>query len=168
MRISKILFVFTLSVFAISAFAQKYGYINSSEIIMIHPDVKAADQKLLNFQNGLISKGEDMAKKLETNYNAYVEEANSGVLSQLQMQEKESALAQEQEAIRQYEIQIQQQILSKREELYQPILDKIQKAVEEVGKENGYTMIFDTSTGGILHAEESNDILNMVKAKLNL
>jgi outer membrane protein len=168
MRISKILFVFALSVFAITAFGQKYGYLNSSEIIMIHPDVKAADQKLMNFQNELIAKGEDMAKKLEANYNAYVEEANSGVLSQLQMQEKETALSQEQEAIRQYEVQIQQQILSKREELYQPILNKIQTAVEEVGKENGYTMIFDTSTGGILHAEESNDILNKVKAKLNL
>lgn len=165
---NKILFTVILSFITVAVFAQKYGYINSSEIIMIHPDVKAADQKLLNFQNELIEKGQGMAKKLEDNYNAYVEEANSGLLSQIQMQEKETALAEEQQAIQQYEVEIQQKILSKREELYQPILNQIQTAVEEVGKENGYTMIFDTSTGGILHADETNDLINKVKAKLNL
>ena len=165
---NKILFTVLLTFIAIGMFAQKYGYINSSEIIMVHPDVKAADQKLLNFQNQLIEKGQGMARKLEDNYNAYVEEANSGMLSQIQMQEREAALAQEQQAIQQYEIEIQQKILAKREELYQPILNKIQEAVEAVGKENGYTMIFDTSTGGILHADQSNDLIGKVKAKLNL
>lgn len=168
MKFTRIIIVLMLSAFALSAFGQKYGYINSSEIIMIHPDVKAADQKLLNFQNDLIAKGEGMAKKLEANYNAYIEEANQGILSQIQMQERETALAQEQQSIRQYELEIQQKILTKREELYQPILNQIQQAVEEVGQENGYTMIFDTSTGGILHADISHDLLQKVKTKLNL
>ena len=148
--------------------AQKYGYLNSSQIIMMHPDVKAADQKLVNYQTELIKVGEDMAKKLESNYNAYVQEANSGTLSKIQMQEKETKLAQEQEAIRQYEVEVQQKILIKREELYKPILDKIDAAVKAVGQENGYNMIFDTSGGAILHATESDDIFELVKAKLNL
>jgi len=151
-----------------SVHAQKYGYLNSSQIIMIHPGVKAADQKLVNFQNTLMTKGEGMAKKLEANYNAYVAEANKGTLSQMQMQEQEAALGQEQEAIRQFEIEVQQTIISKREELYKPILDEIQTAVETVGKENGYNMIFDTSTGGILHATDSDNLFEKVKAKLNL
>jgi outer membrane protein len=168
MKLTGIFTILFFTLWTINGFGQKYGYINSSEIISIHPDVKAADQKLLNFQNNLITKGEEMARKLEANYNAYLEEANQGVLSQLQMQERETALTQEQDAIRQYEVEMQQKILIKREELYQPILDKIQLAVEEVGKENGYSMIFDTSTGGILFAEQTNDILQKVKAKLNL
>jgi len=168
MKLHKILFAVTLTLFVVSAFAQKYGYVNSSQIIMIHPDVKAADQKLVNYQNELIAAGEGMAKQLESNYNKYVEAANSGTLTQIQMQEMETALGQEQEAIRQYEIEIQQNIRAKREELYQPVLNSIQKAVEAVGEENGYTMIFDTSTGGILHANATDDIVEKVKAKLNL
>ena len=80
MKMNRFLFTILLTFIAVGIFAQKYGYLNSSEIIMIHPDVKAADQQLLNFQNQLIQKGQDMAKKLEDNYNAYVQEANSGLL----------------------------------------------------------------------------------------
>lgn len=157
--------------FSIAAFtgqAQKYAYLNSSEIIMMHPDVKAADQKLINFQGELMKKGEGMAKKLEADYNAYVIEANSGTLSQVQMQGMEASLGTQQEAIRQFEVEMKQKVLIKREELYKPILDQIQKAVEDVGAENGYMMIFDTSTGGILHAADSDNILDKVRLKLNL
>ena len=168
MKLYAILFASLFMLASVTLKAQKYAYVNSSQIIMMHPGVKAADQKLMNYQNDLISKGEAMAKKLESNYNAYVTEENSGTLSKMQMQEKETALAQEQEAIQRYEVEIQQKILSKREELYQPILNEIQSAVEAVGKENGYSMIFDTSTGGILHAKESENIFDKVKAKLGL
>lgn len=168
MRNSTILTFLILMLATYSIQAQKFGYLNSSQIILMHPDVKAADQKLTNYQNELVAVGEKMAKKLEQNYNAYVNEANLGTLSQVQMQEKEAALGQEQQAIRQYEVEIQQKMLQRREELYQPILDIIQKAVEEVGKENGYTMIFDSSTGGILHAADSENIFELVKAKLKL
>ena len=154
--------------FQLQAQKAKYGYLNSSQIILMHPEIKSADQKLTNFQNELIAKGEKMAKQLETNYTAYVNEANNGALSKLQMQEKEAGLAKEQDAIRQFEIDMQQKMLTKREELYQPILDKIQAAVEAVGKEEGYYMIFDTSSGGILHADPANDLFEKVKAKLNL
>ena len=168
MKIKTLIFTLILTFVAFYSQAQKYGYLNSSQIIMIHPDIKAADQKLINFQNDLISQGEEMARKLESNYNAYVTEANKGTLTQIQMQEKETALGQEQQAIRQFEVEMQQKILKKREELYQPVLNLIQKAVEEVGKENSYMMIFDTSTGGILHAGDTDNVLELVKKKLNL
>ncbi|HAQ37241.1 MAG TPA: hypothetical protein DCQ58_01930, partial [Saprospirales bacterium] len=71
----------------------------------------------------------------ELNYAKYVEEANGGTLSKLQMQEREAALGQEQEAIRAFETEIQQALIKKREELYQPILNSIQQAVQAVGKE---------------------------------
>lgn len=148
--------------------AQKYGFLNSTQLILIHPDVKAADQKLTNYQNDMLAKGDTMVKALELNYAKYVEEANSGTLSKLQMQEREAALGQEQEAIRAFETEIQQALIKKREELYQPILNSIQQAVQTVGKEEGYTFIFDSSTGVILHASETENVFDKVKAKLGL
>jgi len=168
MKLYHLALIGLLMLTGLTANAQKFAYLNSSQIIMMHPDVKAADQKLVNYQNQLVKKGEDMAKKLEANYNAYVAQVNEGLLSKVQMQEKEAALGAEQDAIRQYEMEMQQLILQKREELYQPILDKIQVAVDEVGREKAYTMIFDSSTGGILHAQEADNIFELVKAKLGL
>jgi len=40
--------------------------------------------------------------------------------------------------------------------------------VDQIGKEEGYTMIFDTSTGGLLFADETKDLLAKVKSKLGI
>lgn len=168
MNIRLILSTLLILSFAMVMHAQKYGYLNSTQLILIHPEVKAADQKLTNYQNDMLAKGDSMVKVLELNYGKYVEEVNSGTLSKLQMQEREAALGQEQEAIRAYEAEIQASLVKKREELYKPILDAIQKAVQAVGKEEGYTFIFDSSTGVILHASETENVFDKVKAKLAL
>ena len=42
-------------------------------------------------------------------------------------------------------------------------------AIKEVGKENGFTYVFDLSAGGILYfADNTEDILPLVKKKLGL
>ena len=56
----------------------------------------------------------------------------------------------------------------KSETLLKPIRDKIQAAIDEVAKENGYTYIFDRSVGIILYAEDSTDISGLVRAKLGM
>ena len=107
-------------------------------------------------------------KAFETKYQAYVAQANEGTLSKVQMQQKEAELGQEQQEIAALEVEVQNKILKKREEILGPILDSVKKAVEDVGSENGYTMIFDMSTGTILHATDSENVMPLVKAKLGM
>lgn len=154
-------FVFTLQ-------AQKFGYVNSQQVLLESPDIKAADAQLKTFQDGLIAQGEKRVKDFEVKYNAYVEEVNKGTLSKVEMQQKEGNLTLEQQEIQKFELEVQQKILSKRDELYRPILDKIKTALDAVGAENGYTMIFDSSAGGLLHATEADDVMPLLKAKLGM
>ena len=148
--------------------AQKFGYINSAELLAELPAVKSADSQLETYQKQLMSSGESMVKKLETKFQAYSKEAQEGMLSQVQMQKKEEELAAEQQKIQQYEVEVQNKILAKREELYKPILDKVKVAIENVGKEQGYTMIFDSSAGTILHANDSENLMTAVRAKMGM
>ncbi len=165
----KYLFILAISfAFLSNLNAQKFGYLNSTELLLAHPDVKQADSKLQAYQDQLIKSGQELASTFQKNYEAYVKEANSGSLSKVVMQDRENKLTQEQTKIREYEVEMQQKLVQKRETLYKPILDKIQVAINEVGKEQGFTFIFDAGTGGILHAEESVNIINLVKAKLGL
>ncbi len=165
----KYIFILAISfMFIASTNAQKFGYINSTELLVKHPDVKGADSKLQAYQKQLLNVGQKMAEEFQKHYQAYVQDANEGKLSKIQMQEKEGALTQEQNKIREYEVEMQQKLAKKREELYKPILDKIQEAINAVGKENGYTFIFDAGTGGILHAQESTNVIDLVKAKLGI
>jgi outer membrane protein len=165
----KYFFILALSlVFLTNINAQKFGYLNSTELLLLHPDVKSADSNLQDYQKQLLASGQKMADAFQKNYEAYVKEANSGTLSKIIMQDRETKLTQEQNKIREYEVQMQQKLVAKREELYKPILEKIQNAINAVGKENGYTFIFDSGTGGILHATDSENILNLVKTKLGI
>ena len=146
--------------------AQKFGYVNSAELIRNLPEVKTADTQLEAYQKELFTSGEQMVKAFEAEYQAYMTKVNAGQLSQVQMQQDEAALTQKQQEIQQYEVTVQNQLAAKKQELYQPILDRVQVIVNQVGKEMGYTMIFDTSLGGLVFVEESDNLLSTIQAKL--
>jgi outer membrane protein len=165
----KIKFALFLAVIVFSSFqlnAQMFGYLNSNELLSMHPLVKGADSILTIYQNQLMEQGQKLVEDFQKSYEDYVKEANSGNLSKIQMGEKENELALEQNKLREYEQEMQKKVLQKREELYKPILDNIQTAINTVGKEFNFTFIFDTGAGGILFALPGDNIIDKVKAKL--
>ena len=161
-----ITFILAAFVMASTSFAQKFGHINSQQLLAESPLVKEADVKLKAFQDDLIGKGKTMVTKFEASYNKYVQEVDAGGLSKVQMAQREGELGASQQAIQKFEVEVQQKIVKKREELYKPILDKAKLAIDEIGKEGNYTMIFDTGGNGLLFAIEGEDVLLKVKAKL--
>lgn len=148
---------------------QKFGYVNSAELLASLPEVDAADAELETFQTQLISQGQEKVQAFEKNYNAYLEEVNQGLLSKVQMAEREKKLNKEQQAIAEFEKEVQLKVLQKREALLQPILNKVDEAIQAVGDEGGYSFIFDTSVNGaILHAPDTDNLINAIKAKLGV
>lgn len=170
-KISQIgLFVILLMLtFATNTFAQKYGHLNSGNLLVQLPEVKKADETLAAYQQELITKGEQMAKALEGKIQKYVQEAQGGTLSPVQQQQKEGALEKERQAILAYEQEVMTKVEQKRQELLEPVIEKVNNAIQEVGKENGYSMIFDTGViNAILFVEDAADVEPLVKAKLGL
>jgi len=157
-----------ISASLVNAQAPKFGYLNSQELILSLPEMKNADMLLKTMQDSLLQKGEQMVVVFEGEYKAYMAEANGGTLSKVQMQKKEEVLVAKQEDIKKYETEIQQKLAAKREALYKPVLDKVKMEIEKAGKDGGYTMIFDTSGGMILHAVESENLMEMMKTKLGV
>ncbi len=147
----------------------KYGHLNYGNLLASLPETEVADKELEAFRAQLVKKGETMAQAFQEDYGKFVNEVQSGSLSPIQQQQRQAQLQEEQQKIVAYEQQIRQQVQAKREEVLSPILEKVEQAIQEVGKENGYMMIFDTSTfNAILFAEESEDVMGMVKAKLGI
>ena len=168
MKLRTILFLLIAITAVSNVSSQKLGYLNSNELLSMHPYVLGADSILLIYQNQLMAEGQKLVDKFQKNYENYMVEVNAGNLSKIKMQEIENTLTQEQNSIREFETEIQKKILKKREELFTPILNNIQEAINTVGKENEYTFIFDISTGSILFAEMADDILPLVKQKLGI
>ena len=140
-----------------SAFAQKFGYVNSSEILASLAEVKAADSELDSFQKILQKQGQKMVEDLQAKYAELDKKQKSG-----------TKLREEESKITAFETNMRQQIQEKRETLLKPILDKVNQAINDVAKEKAFQYIFDTSTGVILYADESVDISKDVKTKLGL
>ena len=148
-----------------SASAQKYGHLNSSQLMVDLPSIKAADAQLKTFQEQLVKVGEGMMTKFQASYQDYVAKSESGTISQIEAQGIEATLQKEQTAIQSYEQEVQNKVLAKRQELYDPIFASVRSLIEQYGKDNGYTMIFDSGLGAILF-NESEDLTEKIKAKL--
>jgi len=156
------LFMFAVT---FSASAQKYGHLNSAELMADLPAIKAADAELQTYSEQITKAGEEMLVAFQKNYEDYQAKVNSGTISQIQAQEIEAGLQQEQQNLQGYQQEAQRKLQEKRQALYDPIFTKVRNIVEQYGKDNGYTMIFDSGLGGILF-ESSEDLTEAVKAKI--
>ncbi len=148
--------------------AQKIGHLNSQNILSGLQSVKEAESNLEAFQTQLQKKGQAMVEALQKRYQDVGRKEQQGELSPKQLDEESKKLKEEEAKIQQFEQEMQQQLLAKREELLQPILDKVNEAIASVSREQGFVYILDVGTGVLLFADEQYDITAQVKQKLGI
>jgi outer membrane protein len=96
-------------------------------------------------------------------------QANAESMSNLVKQSKEKELVDLESRITAFQSNAEESFDAKRAELLQPLLEKIQNAINAVGKEKGYTYIFDTATGATVYiGTDAVDVTKDVKAKLGV
>jgi outer membrane protein len=144
----------------------KLGYINSNELLSIMPESVAMQDELQSYAKGLESSLGAMQAEGEKKLADY--QQNEATMSELVKQDKIRELENIQQRILEFQQNAQESLSAKEQELITPILDKARKAIDEVAKEGNFTYIFDASTGNILYANENENILPLVKAKLGL
>lgn len=161
----KTIFIIALFLGAIVSNAQKIGHMNSGNFLAQLPEVARADSGLVLYQKDLMLTGDTLAKAFEVEYKVFVEAYNAGTLSQQQTQKRQAELQKQQQTLQTYAQQVDERVANLRRQLLQPILTKLDEAIRAIAKENGYSFIFDTSTGGSLFAAESDDVTPLVKKK---
>ncbi|MBR3413820.1 MAG: OmpH family outer membrane protein [Bacteroidales bacterium] len=152
-----------------SATAQKtvkLGHINSNDLMQIMPGRDTAMALLQKEVEDLQAEMEAMKKEYETRVNDYL--AKKDQLSELIRKTKESDIQAMGARIEEFQANAQKLLEERQEALLKPIVDRAKAAIEEVGKENGYTYIFDAGVGAVLYSQDSDDIMPLVKKKLGL
>jgi len=148
--------------------AQKFGYINSQELVSQLPEVKEAEAKIETLKKQLQKKGEEMLATLQTKYNTLQKKQTDGLLSPKEIEIEAANLKQEEAKLGAFDQTSQQKIYEKSEELLTPIQARITNAIKEVATDNGYTYIFDISLGLVLYADPGTDVSALVKTKLGI
>jgi outer membrane protein len=165
----KLIFIAALSALALhTSYAQtlKFGHIDSGALIQTMPQTKQADSTLKKFGESLDTQLKGMTAEYQNKLQAYQSKADS--LPDLIRTTKEKELSDLGQRIQDFQQTAQESIQKKKEEIYGPILKKAEDAIKEVAKEKGYSYIFDTSIGAVIYAQDSDNIMAIVKAKLGL
>jgi outer membrane protein len=153
-----------------SAMAQsfKFGHINSEELITAMPEFDSANVKLEAYRKELINYLELMSVELNNKSDSYNKELKN--LTDLVKQTKEQELIDLNRKIQEFQTNAQEKLQQKQVELFQPVYAKVDKAIKDVGKENGFLYVFDISKGSLLYFDEtkSTNVMVLAKAKLGL
>jgi outer membrane protein len=160
-----------IAIIAISAslptFAQqKFGHIDSAALLELMPEKKRAETELEAFAKEFQSALEAMAKEYESKIADF--QANEKSMIETVRNTKMREIADLERRIQEFQQQAQEEIGKKEQEVLTPIIDKARKAIDEVAKAKGYTYVFDSSLGVLLYADDSEDVMADVKAKLGL
>ena len=168
-RVFRVLFL-GVALFLMSGVANaqvKIAHVNTAEILDAMPDKAKAEKNLENYYGELQKQLETMAKEYQTKLQDY--EANQATMSNLVKQSKEKEIVDLQTRIQQFQMNAEDEFASKRAELLKPMLDKIQNAINAVGKEKGYTYILDLATGAAVYVgDNAVDCTKDVKTKLGI
>jgi outer membrane protein len=146
----------------------KFGHINSDELIQALPEYDTANAKLEKYRKELTNYLELMTVELNNKSDAYNKESKN--LTDLVKQTKEQELIDLNRKIQEFQQNAQEQLQNKQVELFQPIYQKVDKAIKDVGKENGFTYVFDVAKGSLLYFDEtkSTNVMALAKTKLGL
>lgn len=145
--------------------AQKIAHISLDSLITLMPESKTAQDVAQKYLKELETQVATMETELQTKYADYMKNRDS--YSPIVAAAKEQELQDLNKRIEDFKAQAQQDYQRKYGELSKPIYDKAKKAIEIVAKENGYKYVLDTSTGNVLYTEAADDIIGLVKKKLD-
>ena len=146
--------------------AQKVGHVNLERVIANMPETRALQADIAKTTKTYKDDIDGMGKKFEAKYKKYSAEQASQTEDVNKQRAEE--IQNERNRIVQAEQAAVQDIQEKQQKGLIPILQKAEKAVNEVASEKGLLYILDASAGKGLLVAKGEDIYDALKAKLGL
>lgn len=144
----------------------KVAHIDAEQLIQAMPEYKAAQSSLEKIQRSYDTEIKAMMKELETKARQYDNEAGSKTEQENQKRFEE---VQEMQAnIQAYRQQAMEDLSRKQEDVFKPILEKAQQAIQRVGKAQGFHYVLDSTMGSGIILAEGKDLMNDVKKDLGI
>lgn len=158
--------ILTLAILSsVVGFSQKIGHIDRVALISAMPETATVETKL----QGIQKEYEDALQAMYAEYQKLGEEYqnNSATWPNAIRESKLKAIQNKEAEIQEFQQTASNDVQVQQEQLYRPIVDKAEKAIADVAKENGFTYIIDSGLGVLLYIG-GEDIMDKVKIKLNI
>jgi outer membrane protein len=164
------LFVLTF-IFAggtLKAQSQKIGHINMQELVQALPEYDSAQSKLQKLAKEMDSNYQQMQVEFNKKYEEYTK--NSKDFNDLVKSTKEAELQDLSKRMQEFQTSAQQKLQEQNQKFLKPILDKANKAIADIARENKFTYVLDTPPQGtvVYTGADAIDLMPLVKKKLGL
>lgn len=145
------------------------GYTNVEYILGFLPETKAIEAEYTSFESQLKNQLDARVKEFQQKVQGF--QQGYEAMTEAVRNKKQLELQQLQGGLEQFQLELQEKLASRHNNLLKPVYEKITKAIEQVAKENGYTHVFNANVGSIpvlLYVDEEHNISDRVLAKLNI
>ncbi|TGE20348.1 OmpH family outer membrane protein [Hymenobacter aquaticus] len=156
---------------ATTALAQaplKIGYTSVEYVLSQMPESKQIESDLKAYSTQL----EAQLKSKYSDYQAKAEAYQKGAptMTEVVRADKEKELTGLQTSIQEFQRSADQSLQQKQQTLLKPALDKLQKTIDAVAEENGYTYVLnsDGASPVLLHGPKDGDISDLVLKKMGV
>ncbi len=152
---------------------QKIGHVNTADIIQSMPEFASANTEFENLQKGKESELQGMFAEFQKKQTEAQEmyrnrsEANKDSID-TRLQTLSMELQEIERRINEVQQLAEQELGQKQEELFAPIIQKANTAVQNVAKEKGYAYVFDIANTAIPYFAGGDDLTADVKTKLGI
>lgn len=157
--------LFASSANIIAQSSLKFGHINSQKVIHEMPEYAANEKAIMDETSKLEKQLTDMREAFQTLVGEYQQVAQT--LSADERSAREQNLGERSKKIQDFYQTAQQSLEAKAKALQEPLMVKVQNAINAVGEEKGFLYIFEVEPGlPVYFSSKSVDITEFVKAKL--
>lgn len=154
-----------------TAASLRIGYTNVEYILALMPESKQIESDLKAYSTQLETQLQAKYKEYQTKGEAYQKGAQT--MTDVIRADKEKELMNLQNSIEEFQKNAEASLQKKQQALLEPAYKKMQKAIDDVAKENGITYIFNSDAGYgtnaiLLHAPESDNVSDLVLKKMGV
>ncbi len=149
----------------------KLGYTNIDYLLRQMPESKDIENQLTIQRTQVDSELKRMSKEFEDKLATY--EKGQGQMSDVIKKDREAELQSLQSRVQEFQTNAQKTLQDKYGQLVNPVIQKIQKNIDIVAKENGFTYVFNLDAGAgttpiLLFAPEEGNISDLVLKKMGV
>lgn len=156
-----------------TAIAQvKIGYTNVEAVLANMPESKLVEKQLETYQKKLSANLKIKDDYVKQKYQEYLDLRERGTMTPEEQQRREAELLKLDEEVQKLAADAEYDLVAKQQELMEPILSKLQTAINTVAKAQGFTYILNQTTSAgvstILYGPEENDITEAVFKQMGI
>jgi outer membrane protein len=149
----------------------RIGYTNVEYILALMPESKQIESDLKAYSTQLETQLQAKYKDYQTKGEAYQKGAQT--MTDVIRADKEKELMNLQSSIEEFQKNAEASLQKKQQALLEPAYKKMQKAIDDVAKQNNITYIFNSDAGYgtnaiLLHAPESDNVSDLVLKKMGV